>query len=553
MSQPFNPSVVRRAIEVVDRSGADRTLLELLTPRGPGRRPEYNTRAFLVGSILSVQWQGQFVIRTIHRTLTQRLPMDIQVELGIRAPLELGGEILVTQKHWYAITEAIGRHLEFGNASAPELSETERDRRRTALLAMLHDLIVVTLPPAVSTTRAIDGSGLWSHGRRPHSAREELLARDANGEDLGDAADISPRVARQVADPDARYGVKTRKDGERETYYGYELHASVRAPDFPGQRGFIPVIETFEVTPAGTDVVAPTLNLLDRARDLGFKVTEVLVDRHYSYKTAERWARQLIARDIRQVLDLHPHDQGFSDYDGMRFAAGWPHCPATPDHLGTIIRPAPHAAAEAQETFARAIQERGHYALHRITRVSLTSGARYSCPALDGRIGCPLREGTVEVAHEQGLPVVSDPPDPATAPKCCTQRTVTTGLDAHPKLEQSLYWGGEKWRHRNALRTYVEGIFGNIKNPSTEDVRRGFFRLTGLAKVNFAVAMAVVAFNLRIVRGNAQLFTAGDGDLLLQEDEPCEGFLYLSSHEAAAVLAMRAGTQGPTAPEAATG
>jgi hypothetical protein len=73
--------------------------------------------------------------------------------------------------------------------------------------------------------------------------------------------------------------------------------------------------------------------------------------------------------------------------------------------------------------------------------------------------------------------------------------------------------------------------------------------LTGLANVNFAVAIALVAFNPRIVRGDAELFDAGDGDLLLQEDEPCEGFLYLTSAEAAAILALRAGIGMEPLPE----
>ncbi len=151
-----------------------------------------------------------------------------------------------------------------------------------------------------------------------------------------------------------------------------------------------------------------------------------------------------------------------------------------------------------------------------------------------------MREGTVEVAQLNGLPVIVEPPDPTAAPACCTQRTVTTGRDAQPKVEQEHYWGSPKWKTRNNARTYVEGAFGNMKNPTTENVERGFFQVTGLAKVNFMVGIALVAHNLRMLRGNVSLFAMGDGDLLLQEDADCHGFLFVSPEEEAMILEIRA-------------
>ena len=70
---------------------------------------------------------------------------------------------------------------------------------------------------------------------------------------------------RVASDPDASYGVKTRKDGKREVFFGYELHALVRAPDGSAHDDFIPLFEAFELTPAGTDTVAPSLGLLSIA------------------------------------------------------------------------------------------------------------------------------------------------------------------------------------------------------------------------------------------------------------------------------------------------
>lgn len=554
MITPFNPSVIARAIEVVRRSGADTELLALLCPPSRGRRPSYNTTAFLVGMVLAVQWKGSLVVRDLHRVLTQRLPVDVQRELGIRQTNGVR-ERLITEKDLYAITEAIGKYLEYGIGSAPDLAAEERERRRNALLLLLHSLLDVTLPKSPSVSRAIDGTGIWSYGKAPRGAPRNLLERDAAGESLGpetddvtdgdatvdgiEAASITtPRKA--PSDLDASWGVKTRKDGKRESYYGYELHALVRAPDHPGQDGFIPLFETFEVTPAGKDIVQPSLGLLDRSTAMGNTVTELLGDRHYSYKAEDRWYFQLLKRGVRQHVDLHPNDQGFQDYDGMKLAAGWMHCPCTPSRLGRIDRPSPNADAATKEAFIELIEERYQYALRRVARLDKNSGARWECPAIDGRVGCPLREGSVEVAQLNGLPVIVEPPDKAEAPACCTQRTVTTGRDAQPKVEQEHYWGSRKWQRRYNARTYVEGAFGNMKNPTTESVERGFFQVTGLAKVNFMIGIALVAHNLRMLRGNTDLFNAGNGDLLLQQDADCHGFMFVSAAEEAMIVQLRA-------------
>lgn len=40
------------------------------------------------------------------------------------------------------------------------------------------------------------------------------------------------------------------------------------------------------------------------------------------------------------IFDLFACDHGVTDHDGIRMIDGTPHCPATPDHLVTITRPA---------------------------------------------------------------------------------------------------------------------------------------------------------------------------------------------------------------------
>jgi hypothetical protein len=194
--------------------------------------------------------------------------------------------------------------------------------------------------------------------------------------------------------------VKTAKKGGTEVFFGYRLNALVRVPGVRDTKDQEPrLVERFALTPAHLDIVDASLDVIDRIRERGTPLTELLSDRHYSYKTPERWADELAARSIRQVLDLHANDQGFRPYNGARLAAGWLHCPTTPDDLGTINHPGP-------------------------------------------------------------------------------------GSDAQRKIVQEQYWGSDAWIASYKRRTYIEGVFGNIKNPDTENVRRGYRRVRGIARVS---------------------------------------------------------------------
>jgi hypothetical protein len=119
-----------------------------------------------------------------------------------------------------------------------------------------------------------------------------------------------------------------------------------------------------------------------------------------------------------------------------------------------------------------------------------------------------LREGTVDI--EGNLPLIATPPAAETAPTCCTQSTVEPKEDAQRKLWQREYWGSKAWVFSNNRRTYVEGVFGNIKNPSTENLSRGTFRITGLARVTLFIGLAATAHNVRLHRNWHQEHGLGD-------------------------------------------
>ena len=75
-----------------------------------------------------------------------------------------------------------------------------------------------------------------------------------------------------------------------------------------------------------------------------------------------------------------------------------------------------HAPWEDKDLFAAAIDARAPYAMERIqTPWQNRDGvSRYRCPASAGKVGCPRLAGSVEVAREHGLPIVT-PPETETA------------------------------------------------------------------------------------------------------------------------------------------
>ncbi|GGI07866.1 hypothetical protein [Egicoccus halophilus] len=257
------------------------------------------------------------------------------------------------------------------------------------------------------------------------------------------------------------------------------------------------LLEYLDLTPASTDLVRSTLAMIDGMRAAGSEVTELIVDRHYSYKRNERWAEELRKRGVRQVLDLRSEDcTGFEDADNARVAAGVPHCPSTPEHLGRLARPGPAEkrprslcgpdGADARyddrmaklNLFREQIELRQRFALERHGPGNGNPlDSRWGCPAAAGKLGCELRPGTVEAATPLGLPVVEGPADLSPLPKVCTQRTVTLRhQDLQPKLQQEHYWGSHDWEVSYARRSRVEGFFGTLKDASVGNLRRDAFR-----------------------------------------------------------------------------
>lgn len=500
-----------RARDLIRRSGVADDIEALLRPVEAGRPRALSVETFLVGLLLTVRHRKALTLINVHRVLTQDLALSLQRELGIRQPSPDGGITrAITVRQVRYVLEAINKRLEYTPEVAKGLDDDVRKARQDALQSILDKLLAATMPEHLTHggAYAVDETGVWSWGRGKSTVVNE---------DTGE-------VETKSKDKDARWGYKTAKSGETEMYFGYGVFAFARIADEGAEPQSIPILtERIVVRPAATDVVEPILGGIDRLRAEGRSVTEIAADRAWSYKTPDRWANELRARGIEHTLDIHPNDAGVVDQDGMRMIAGSPHCPHTPDDVIDIKRPQSLGKGEALEEFIEKVSEREQYALRRVTGPNATGKERYQCPALAGKIRCPLRSLTAGFPAE--MPSVTIPVTAVGMPpaKCCTQVSVTVPGEAQAKLRQRYYWGSRKWVDAYKRRTYVEGMFGQWKNRNNENVTRGWAQVVGIVKTSLLLGVAVAAANLRLLRAWAA--EAGDHtDPLTSLDPDYTGF-----------------------------
>jgi hypothetical protein len=79
----------------------------------------------------------------------------------------------------------MSKKLEYGQGSAPDLSNEERERRRLAVMSVVDAMLAATLPLRVFAAFALDTSGIWAWGKAVRRAPKNLLAKDAAARERG--------------------------------------------------------------------------------------------------------------------------------------------------------------------------------------------------------------------------------------------------------------------------------------------------------------------------------------------------------------------------------
>ena len=96
-----------------------------------------------------------------------------------------------------------------------------------------------------------------------------------------------------------------------------------------------------------------------------------------------------------------------------------------------------------------------------------------------------------------------DHPEILTLPEhpqaCCTQQTITVPADVNAKTRQKHDYPSAAHRRSYARRTGAERGFATAKDPATNDIRRGWCRLMGLAPLMLFTATLLIVRNQRIL------------------------------------------------------
>ena len=298
------------------------------------------------------------------------------------------------------------------------------------------------------------------------------------------------------ADQEAAWGHrKGGGPGEKdELFFGYYLSLATMVADGGGAE--VPeLVRRMNIVACDHDPVPPMVDVLVTMAGGGTALGDVVVDSGYAHRVPEHFALPLRAAGASLVMDLHPHDRGTQGtFEGAILCNGNLYCPATPKALfdiGPLCRGASNDETAAHD---QRYEELSRYKLGRISADDEDGYHRVMCPAVAGKLRCPLRDASMQLGLEH--PEVVCPPEHP--PTCCTQVTITVQPQVNAKTAQHHDYPGRAWRRSYARRSAAERSNARIKDPATVDVARGWCRVMGLTPMSLFVACALVARNLAV-------------------------------------------------------
>jgi hypothetical protein len=449
--------------EIIDASGVAPPI-EALLPIGVRRR-QLTVRTLLAGMCLAQADHRPAHLTRVHQALTS-LPADDQRRLGVTAQWKGGPHLLTyrqTERTFGLVTAALSKDQPDGLPSP-------------ALQAVCDGLLEASIPDqftGASTSLAVDWTDLDSFSRPP------------------------PRGTSDCADPEASWGHRKNNllRSQDELYYGYYLSAGIMMPEENGP-ALPELARRATASSCRHDPVrafAPVLTALPTA---GISLGDILDDSGYAHRDADAWALPLRQAGAQLVQDLHPHDRGpKGTHHGAIIANGNLYCPGTPRTL-TELGPLARTATSWQAAdWERQTAELARYKLGRITRDDQDGYHRVACPAVTGKIRCPLRPASMRLDRDR--PEILTPPEHPQA--CCTQQTITVPPEVNAKTRQKHDYPSAAWRRSYARRTGAERGFATAKDPATNDISRGWCRLMGLAPLMLFTTTLLIVRNQRIL------------------------------------------------------
>jgi hypothetical protein len=448
--------------EIIDRSGVA-PRIEALLPTGVRRR-QLTVRTLLAGMCLAAADHRPAHLTRVHQALVS-LPEDDQQRLGVTADWKHRPHQLTYRQTEYTfglIADAAGKDEPDGLPSGP-------------LQSICDTLLEASIPEKftdASTSLAVDWTDLDSFSRPP------------------------PRGTSDCADPEASWGHRKNNllRSQDELFYGWYLSAGIMVPEENGPA--VPELaRRATVSSCRHDPVrafAPVLTAMPAA---GIGLGDILDDSGYAHRDADAWALPLRQAGAQLVQDLHPSDRGpKGTHEGAIIANGNLYCPCTPRMLTELGPLARTATSQQAADWERQTAELARYKLGTITRDDQDGYHRVACPAVTGKIRCPLRPASMRLDRDR--PEILQPPQHPQA--CCAQQTITVPPDVNAKTRQKHDYPSAAWRRSYARRTGAERGFATAKDPATNDISRGWCRLTGLAPLMLFTTTLLITRNQRI-------------------------------------------------------
>ena len=465
---------------IIDGSGTA-PRIEALLPVGVRHR-QLRVRTLVLGMLLVLAGRRPAFLTEVHAALIA-LPEADQARLGVTEDWKHGPHQLTyrqAERTFNLVTRALSKDHPDG---AP--SDT--------LAASCDDLLEASIPAQhkdASTALAVDWTDVETFARPPRHGTTEC------------------------ADPEAAWGHRNSNlPGPRgEMFFGYYLSAATmmreeNSPALPE------MARRMTLTSCDLDPVRALVPVLLRMPAAGMTLGDILADSGYAHRDAGAWAIPLRQAGARLIQDLHPADRGpRGTHHGAIIANGNLYCPQTPRTLLQLGPLAP--AATTAETTAHD-QQATELARHKLGKLSADDADGYhrvTCPAVMGKIRCPLRPDSMKLSRDR--PEILNPPEHP--PACCAQQTITVPPQVTAKTRQKHDYPSAAHRRSYARRTGSERTFSTLKDPATTSIARGWCRLTSLTPLTLWLACALIIRNQRILAAwdarqadNAQRAAAG--------------------------------------------
>jgi hypothetical protein len=451
--------------EIIDASGVA-ARIEAMLPIGVRAR-QLRVRTLLAGMCLAAADHRPAHLTRVHQALTA-LGEDDQWRLGVITDWKHGPHQLTyrqTERTFGLVADALGKDEPDGLPPGP-------------LQRACDDLLEASIAEEFkngSRSLAVDWTDLESFSRPP------------------------PARGGDCADPEAWWGHRKNNllRSQDELFYGYYLSAGIMTRD-EGAPAVPELARRAMLSSCRHDPVRAFAAVLTALPAAGIGLGDILADSGYAHRDADAWAIPLRAAGAALVQDLHLHDRGpKGTHHGAIIANGNLYCPCTPRTLLELGPLARTATREQAADHDHKTSELARYKLGRLTADDQDGYHRVACPAVMGKIRCPLRPASMLL--DRGRPEIFTPPEHPQA--CCAQQTITVPPEVNAKTRQEHDYPSAAWRRSYSRRTGAERGFATAKDPATNDIARGWCRLMGLAPLMLFTTTLLIVRNQRILNG----------------------------------------------------